>query len=124
MKIERITDDDQAKAIADEWGIAESMQAAVAARLPESLAAGVGVSVTAKRGGLKPDGKFEFVLVAHLALFVEGENGWFAARWSEVTWEDLPTVCEHLLKAEALLPGALGTATTTEKLEKYRKEKQ
>ncbi len=124
MRIERINDDVMAKAIADEWDITDKMLAEVATRLPESLAAGVGISITAKRGALQPDGKFVFVLVSYFAGFVEGEDGWMAVRWSEATWEDLPVIAEHLAKAEELLPGAIGTEKAKEKLDKHRREKQ
>lgn len=124
MRIERIDDDKTALAIAVEWGIADEMLAAVATRMPESKAAGIGVSITAKRGEMNADGTFVFVLVSYFENFVEGENGWMAVRWSEATWEDLPVIAGHMSKAEELLPGAINTEKAKEKLDKYRREKQ
>jgi len=124
MRIERINDDKTALAIAVEWGIADEMLAEVATRMPESLAAGVGVSVHAKRGEMKADGTFVFVFVSYFEGFREGQNGWMAVRWSEATWEDIPVIAEHLTKAEELLPGAIGTDRAKDKLDQYRREKQ
>lgn len=124
MRIERINDDNTARAIAEEWDVCENMLAAMATRLPEAEAAGVGVAIMTKRGEMKPDGKFVFVLISYFAGFIEGQNGWFVVRWTEATWEDLPVIAEHLIKAEELMPGAVNNASAEQKMDKYRKDKQ
>ncbi len=120
-----IRDDAEAKAIADAYGVTESMLADAEKKLPEALAAKVGITICAKRAAPvdTPVGPFEFVFIIYMAGFIEGENGWAVFRWSDVSWDELPQVADELVLAETkLLPQAIGTDTATARLETYRKE--
>jgi hypothetical protein len=119
-----IDTDTEAKAIADAYGCAESMMAEAEAKLPEALAAQVGIVICAKRAApvATPIGPFEFVFITYMAGFVEGENGWSVFRWSDVSWDELPFVCEQMEIIETqLLPKAVGQASATVRLETHRK---
>lgn len=120
-----IEDEAEAKAIADAYGVTDSMIADAERRLPEALNAGVGISIGAKRAARidSPTGPFEFVYITYMAGFIEGGNGWSVIRWSEVTWEELPQVADEMLKVEQeLLPLALDPDHKAKaKVEEYRK---
>ncbi len=127
MKRELIEDDAKAKWIADAYEVSESMLAEASKRLPESIAAKVGICISAKRAAPvdSPAGPFEFVLISYMAGFVEGENGWAVIRWYDVKWEDMPQFAEEILRIEQeLLPQALSAESATKKIENYRKENQ
>jgi hypothetical protein len=126
MKRELIEDDEKAKAIADDYGCAESMIAQAEKQLPESIASGTGVVIAAKRSKPVPadgiKGPFEFVFICYFAGFIEGENGWSVVRWYDVGWEDMPQfVYEMNLTEKELLPKAVGTESAAKKMEEYRK---
>lgn len=121
-----IEDDAEAKAIADAYGASESMLAESERRLPDSIAAGTGLVIGAKRAAPVEDinGPFEFVFITYMAGFIEGENGWSVVRWYNVSWDDLPQVMYEIdLVEKELLPKALGADTATPKLEAYKKAK-
>ena len=124
MKKQLIENDSDARRIADAYGCAESMMAYAEAKLPEALAAGIGIVICAKRAApvATPIGPFEFVFIAYMAGFVEGENGWSVFRWSDVAWDELPLVAEELeLVEKSILPQAVGQASATARLEAHRK---
>lgn len=121
-----IEDDAEALAVAAQYNLVESMMADAQKRLPESLAAGIGVCICAKRAApvATIHGPFEFVLVTYMAGFVDGENGWAVMRWSDVAWEDLPRVALEMERVEKqLLPQALGQDSAAQRLETYRRTK-
>src|SRR5258708_25773052 len=125
MKRELIEDDAAAKTVAEKYDCAQSMMAEAEAKLPEALAAQVGIVICAKRAApvATITGPFEFVFITLMAGFIEGENGWIVFRWSDVSWDELPFVCEQMeLMEKQLLPHAVGQASATEKLAKARKE--
>ncbi len=125
-----IEDDEEAKRIADVYGVSESMMAEMERRLPDSIAAGTGLVVAAKRakdienlGAMT--GPFEFVFITYMAGFIEGGNGWSVMRWSDVSWDELPTVVLELEWVEKqALPHAVNADTATVKFEAYKKEQQ
>ncbi len=120
-----IEDSTEAKQIADAYGVTDSILADAERRLPEVLAAQVGIVITAKRSAPVDhiNGPFEFVLIAYFAGFLEdNNNGWSVFRWSEVTWDELPFVAEQMERIEKeLLPQAVGQDTALPRLEAYRK---
>jgi hypothetical protein len=122
--IKKLIDDDaEAKAIAQKYGCVESMIAEAEAKLPECLAAQVGVVICAKRSAPVDTiaGPFEFVFITYFAGFLEGKNGWGVFRWSDVHWDDLPQVCEEIETVEKqLLPQAVGEPAAQKKLEAHR----
>jgi hypothetical protein len=126
MKKEFIKDDVAAKAIADRYEASEGMLAAAEKQLPESLAAGTGVVIGAKRAtpleAVGIAGPFEFFFITYMAGFVEGENGWSVVRWYDVGWEDMPQLVADMNRVEKeLLPLAVGSESATKKMEEYRK---
>lgn len=123
-----IESDDEAKRIADMYGVAESMLAESARKLPDSIAAGTGFVIAAKRAAAVKDihfeGPFEFVFITFMAGFIGGENGWSVFRWSDVSWDDLPEVMHQIdLVEKQLLPQAVGADTATPKFEAWKKAK-
>lgn len=128
MKKELISEDAKAKAIADRFGASEGMIAAAEKQLPESLAAGTGVVIGAKRATFETtgiSGPFEFFFITYMVGFIEGENGWSVVRWYDVGWEDLPQIVFEMNHVEKeLLPQAVGSESATKKLEEYRKRKE
>jgi len=126
MKRQLIDNDTEARKIADSHRASEGMIAAAEKQLPESLAAGTGVVIVAKRAvpieATGIGGPFEFVSIFYFAGFIEGENGWTVIRWYDVGWEDMPQLVEEMTRAEKeLLPQAVGTESATKKMEEYRK---
>lgn len=125
-----IENDSEAKAIAEVYGVAESMMAEMERRLPDSIAAGTGLVIGCKRAAPVPakdivnwEGPFEFVFIAYFAGFIEGENGWTVIRWWNVTWDDLPTVMLQIDQVEKeMLPKAVSEATAKPKFEQYMKD--
>jgi len=126
MKRELIEDDAKAKEIADKYDASEGMLAEAEKKLPESLAAGTGIVICAKRSFPVPAtgiiGPFEFVCIFYFAGFIEGENGWSVVRWYDVGWEDMPQLVYEMNRADKeLLPKAVGAESATKKMEEYRK---
>jgi len=126
MKREYIEDDVRAKAIADRFGASEGMMAMAEKQLPESLAAGTGVVIGAKRAtpleAAGIGGPFEFFFITYMAGFIEGENGWAVVRWYDVGLEDMPQLVAEMNQVEKeLLPKAVGSESATKKMEEYRK---